>query len=274
MLAQDNWAQEPYEACRKDLLKETCRARGIRIGGSVDFLISRLRSQDQALMVPWNFSLQENIEPANGAMEVMEHKENINPVEENMKETQEPQRISESQRIRCWGEVNNLFDHGVMKENINPVEGIMKETQQTQPPVLPLATRCWGEVHKGLEAYGIMNENINYVEEIMEETQEPQANQELEEEPPVTKAKFSQLSSDQRKKRIRRWGEVNEGLEFYEIDLGNLPCVVVLESVLEAIESHNVRPTHINFMFAEENGHGPECKRGRCACLKLKYHED
>ena len=119
-----------------------------------------------------------------------------------------------------------------------------------------------------------MNENINYVEEIMEETQEPQANQELEEEPPVTKAKSSQLSSDQRKKRIRRWGEVNEGLEFCEIDLGNLPCVVVLESVLEAIESHNVRPTHINFMFAEENGHGPECKRGRCACLKLKYHED
>ena len=58
-------------------------------------------------MVPWNFSLQENIEPANGAMEVMEHKENINPVEENMKETQEPQRISESQRIRRWSEVNN-----------------------------------------------------------------------------------------------------------------------------------------------------------------------
>ena len=36
-------AEEPYEECTKVSLKETCRKYGLRIGGTVQFLLARLR---------------------------------------------------------------------------------------------------------------------------------------------------------------------------------------------------------------------------------------
>ncbi len=41
-------AGEPYEECTKVSLKETCRKYGLRIGGTVQFLIARLRAYDGA----------------------------------------------------------------------------------------------------------------------------------------------------------------------------------------------------------------------------------
>ncbi len=41
-------AEEPYEECTKVSLKETCRKYGLRIGGTVQFRIARLRAYDGA----------------------------------------------------------------------------------------------------------------------------------------------------------------------------------------------------------------------------------